>query len=132
MLLSGALLALPAGALAQSAGDEQYADPFGPTEQPDQSGNQNSGDNADQQTQPAPQTEAPVQSTVQAEPAAPAEDSGSSLPRTGLPALILAGAGAALFASGGALRRRADRPAVPRPAGEYVAWEAHRAVRDRR
>jgi hypothetical protein len=131
LLLSGALLVLPAAALAQSAGDEQYADPFGPTDQPDKSGNQSSGDNSGQQTQPAPQTQAPVQSTVQAEPADPAGDSGSTLPRTGLPALILAASGAALFASGGALRRRADRPDVRRPAGQYVPWEAHRAVRER-
>ena len=30
------LLVAPAGALAQSAGDEQYADPFGDAEQPTQ------------------------------------------------------------------------------------------------
>ena len=68
---------------------------------------------------------------LQAEPADPAGDSGSTLPRTGLPALILAASGAALFASGGALRRRAERPDLRRPAGRYVPWEAHRAVRER-
>ena len=53
------MLALPSAALAQSAGDEQYADPFGQTEQPDGS-----------QGQPAPE---PQPAPAPATPAAPAE-----------------------------------------------------------
>ena len=34
LLAALSLLALPAAALAQSAGDEQYADPFGEVEEP--------------------------------------------------------------------------------------------------
>ena len=33
-LLCAALLAVPGAAYAQSAGDDQYADPFGPVEDP--------------------------------------------------------------------------------------------------
>ena len=46
-LLAGALLAAPAGALAQSAGDEQYADPFGDVEQPSQNQGGSNGAPAD-------------------------------------------------------------------------------------
>ena len=35
LLLAVALLALPAVATAQNAGDEQYSDPFGQTDQPE-------------------------------------------------------------------------------------------------
>ena len=34
LLLAVSLLALPAAAMAQSAGDEQYSDPFAQTDQP--------------------------------------------------------------------------------------------------
>ena len=34
LLLALSLLALPAAAMAQSAGDEQYSDPFGQTDEP--------------------------------------------------------------------------------------------------
>ena len=104
-----ALLALPATALAQSAGDEQYADPFGKVEDGDQGGG--GGGGGDTSEAPAPDTSTPA-------PAAPAETSGgltgsavtdagaAQLPRTGLPVLLLAGAGALLALSGAALRRR--------------------------
>jgi hypothetical protein len=103
VFLALCLLALPAVASAQSAGDEQYADPFGQTEQP-----------SDSQDQPAPAPEAePV--PAPAEPAAPEEQAvaaqqadAPTLPATGLPAHLLASAGALLFASGAALRRRAS------------------------
>jgi hypothetical protein len=99
LLLAVSLLALPTAAMAQSAGDEQYSDPFGQTDEPNGS-----------QDNPAPEPEpAPAPAT----PAAPAEQAVTSqeaaaptLPATGLPAFLLASAGAMLLASGAALRRR--------------------------
>jgi hypothetical protein len=100
LLLAVSLLALPSAALAQSAGDEQYEDPFGEVQDPD--GTQ--GDPA-----PAPD-EAPAPATP-AEPAAAGDEAVTSqqpaptLPATGLPAFLLASAGSILLASGAALRR---------------------------
>jgi LPXTG-motif cell wall-anchored protein len=100
VFLAVSMLALPSAAAAQSAGDEQYADPFGQTEQPDGS-----------QDQPAPE---PQPAPAPATPAAPAEQAVASqqtaaptLPATGMPAHLLAGMGALLLASGALLRRRA-------------------------
>ena len=95
LLLAAFLLAVPSAAFAQSAGDEQYADPFGETDQP--SGSQQEpapapapaqGGDAATETQVAQQTDAP------------------SLPATGLPVGLLAGTGALLLAAGTTLRRR--------------------------
>ena len=102
VILAASMLVLPSAALAQSAGDEQYADPFG------QTGDQGGSDG--QQAQ-APEAEpAPAQSGEalgQSEPeittaAAP------TLPATGLPAVLLAGSGALLLAGGTTLRRLAS------------------------
>jgi hypothetical protein len=100
LLLAVSLLALPAAAMAQSAGDEQYSDPFGQTDQPNGS-----------QDEPAPDADAAP--AAPATPAAPAEQAVTSqeaaaptLPATGLPAFLLASAGGMLLASGAALRRR--------------------------
>jgi hypothetical protein len=99
LLLAVSLLALPTAAMAQSAGDEQYSDPFGQTDQPNGS-----------QEDPAPEPDA---APAPATPAAPAEQAVTSqeavaptLPATGLPVFLLASAGAMLLASGAALRRR--------------------------
>jgi hypothetical protein len=100
LLLVVAALALPAAALAQSAGDDQYVDPF------------EGGEQAQEQPQPeAPAEPAP---TPEASPEAPAaeeataqpEPTAPTLPRTGLPALGAFAAGAVLIAAGAALRRR--------------------------
>ena len=103
LILAAFMLALPAAALAQSAGDEQYADPFGPTEEP-------SGGSQDQQAQAPEQEAAPAPAPT--EPAAPAEEVTASqetaaptLPVTGLPAGVLAAGGALLLAGGTTLRR---------------------------
>ena len=95
--LAALMLLAPSTAMAQSAGDEQYADPFGEVEEP--SGSQ--GDPA------------PAQEAAPAEPVAPAEEALASqqaeapaLPATGLPAGIVAGAGALMLSAGAALRRR--------------------------
>ena len=100
-LLAAALLAAPATALAQSAGDEQYADPFGEVKEPSQ---ENSGSNG---------SGTPGTDTTVAAPAAGADqgagsDSGSgsaTLPRTGFPAALTAMLGALLLAIGASGRR---------------------------
>ncbi len=106
VFLAMSLLALPAVATAQSAGDEQYADPFEQTEQPNDS---------QEQPAPAPEPEPTPAPAAPAAPAAPEEQAVASqpadaptLPATGVPAHLLASAGALLFASGAALRRRAS------------------------
>lgn len=103
LALSAALLALPSAALAQSAGDEQYVDPFqGDQQQEPQP----------QQAQPAPEPAAPAPAapagaTESDEAAAqPAQTGVPTLPRTGLAALPLMAAGIGLVAAGAALRRR--------------------------
>ena len=103
LLLTLCLLAVPSAALAQSAGDEQYADPFGEVEEP--SGSQ--GEEAPA-PEPAPAPEAaPVDPAVAAEEAVASQQTDApTLPVTGAPAALLAGGGALLFAAGAALRRR--------------------------
>jgi hypothetical protein len=100
-LLAAALLAAPAGALAQSAGDEQYADPFGEVKDP---GQENSGSNG---------SGTPGTDTTVAAPAAGAEDAAGSdsgsgsatLPHTGFPAALTAMLGALLLSVGASARR---------------------------
>ena len=91
------LLALPSAALAQSAGDEQYSDPFGDVEEPSGS-----------QDQPAetPAAEPTAPATSGGEATASQQSGGQTLPATGLPAAVLAGGGALLLAGGAGLRRR--------------------------
>jgi hypothetical protein len=98
MVLAAFMLVLPSAALAQSAGDEQYADPFGQTD--DQSG----GDGQQAQApEPAQSDDALGQSEPEIAPAA-----APTLPATGLPAALLAGSGALLLAGGTTLRRLAS------------------------
>ena len=100
LLLAVSLLAIPSAALAQSAGDEQYDDPFGEV---DESGGS--------QEEPAPTPEpaaAPEQDAGGAGEGAVVsqEADAPTLPITGVPVALLASAGAMLFGSGAALRRR--------------------------
>jgi hypothetical protein len=106
LLLLGAL-AVPGAALGQSAGDEQYSDPFG--------GDQPQGQ--EQQEAPAQQPETaadPGDEPVAAAPAepsdevaSPADSSDPSLPVTGLPVLGMLLVGAGMLAAGAVVRRRA-------------------------
>jgi len=115
LILALALLAAHSSALAQSAGDDQYDDPFG-------------GGGGGQQEEPAPAPEptpAPAGEPAPAAPApaataepttdpgtpAPAETpaaggGGEQLPRTGAPTALVVGAGAMLLLGGLLLRRR--------------------------
>jgi hypothetical protein len=107
-------VAAPAAALAQGAGDEQYADPFsgsggGSTTKPHPSprakgnpGTPSPSGTSPATADPAPRTPAP-QASSEANPATNTAR-GPQLPYTGYPAWPAALAGALLLASGTALR----------------------------
>jgi LPXTG-motif cell wall-anchored protein len=103
------LLAVPPAALAQNAGDEQYADPFGQVEKPDRPQEQPA------ETPAAAPPPAPAPATAQAQSGAALGDSQAevaqqtsapTLPATGFPAVLVAVAGGLLLASGATIRRR--------------------------
>lgn len=112
LTLATMLLALaPAAALAQSPGDQQYADPLAGDDGGDSNGGQGS---------PAPEPtgpDSPVSSddgapAADSAPAAPSPSAGAAepaatLPRTGVDAGLLAAAGIVLLAGGALLRPRA-------------------------
>jgi len=104
-----AILALPVAAFAQSAGDDQYADPFGPVEQQDDNG---SGSEQPPPVQgrtegSAPEDLAPVDELPAAPEAVAAQTGGGggTLPRTGFEAWLLAAIGWWMLLGGIALRR---------------------------
>jgi hypothetical protein len=100
-------LAGPASALAQSAGDEQYSDPF---DSPDTPAQQESGGSQEPGTAPetgsAPPAVGGNGTAAPAPTAEPAQTGTSALPRTGLPLVVLAAAGYALLLAGVAIRRQ--------------------------
>ncbi|HYI20806.1 MAG TPA: LPXTG cell wall anchor domain-containing protein [Solirubrobacteraceae bacterium] len=107
-------LALPAGAGAQSPGDEQYQDPFGgqqPQEEPAATPEPTPAPTAAPAPDPAqePAPTATAQPASEPAPTAPSGGSGGDgeLPRTGAPTGLVAAAGAAMLAGGLVLRRRA-------------------------
>ena len=108
LLLAAFMLAVPSAAFAQSAGDEQYADPFGQTDQGGQGGQ--GGQSGGSQDEPA-QNGAPAVVQAQSDELGASEPeieqtSVTTLPATGLPVGLLAGTGALLLAAGTTLRRR--------------------------
>ena len=109
-LLAAALAcAAPAAALAQNAGDEQYADPFGKTQaKKKSSGNQGSQGSAGQGA--AGSSQPTTQSAPTTQASQPTASPSQTLPRTGLPAGLLAAAGTALLGGGAFLRRATDAP----------------------
>jgi hypothetical protein len=113
LLALAACLALPAGALAQSAGDDQYTDPFSggdePAQQEQPAPEQPAGQAPEQPAEPAPDTSEPAPGgNGTAEPASSAEaaQSTGTLPRTGAPVVLFAAAGYALLLAGIAIRRQ--------------------------
>jgi cytoskeletal protein RodZ len=108
-LAASAVLALPATALAQGAGDEQYSDPFG-TEQGQQQ--EATPQPTPAPATPAPSTPAPAQSPQSPSAPAPAQapaPSAAQLPITGPDAGLVALAGALLLGGGVGLRLRLAR-----------------------
>jgi hypothetical protein len=116
LLALAACLALPAGALAQSAGDDQYTDPFGGGDEPARQEQPPPEQPAPEQpAEPAPDTSAPAPGgngtaeaapSADAAPSAEASQSSQTLPRTGAPVLLFAAAGYALLLAGIAIRRQ--------------------------
>jgi hypothetical protein len=111
LVLAIAAVAMPATAFAQSAGDEQYVDPF---ETPDQGGNGgNGGNSGNPQGGGGDEGSAPAEDQVAQAPAdtgdpaasTAGESSGTALPNTGLMLGGVALTGALLLGGGIALRR---------------------------
>ena len=98
-----AALAAPSGALAQSAGDDQYTDPF----QGEEPANQQQEQEQEPSTPPATEDEAAPDTGVapSTEDTPAATENGATLPLSGLPALVLVGVGAGLLLAGAGLRR---------------------------
>jgi hypothetical protein len=106
-----ALLSVPPAALAQSAGDEQYTDPFGDVEEPGQDdGTANGSPTPDA----APSAEAPAEPGSTTAAGADSE-AGGTLPRTGFPAVLTALVGALVLGTGVSVRRHAQAPSTPPP-----------------
>jgi hypothetical protein len=103
LLLAAFLLAVPSAALAQSAGDEQYADPFEQPQEPRES-QEEPAPAPEPAAAPAESSEAAAATTTQTEAVQPTDS--ATLPATGLPAALLAGAGGLLLTGGTMLRRR--------------------------
>jgi hypothetical protein len=115
LITAVALLAAPAVALGQSAGDEQYTDPFqggdgGGQEQPAEQPSEPAPTEPAAPAEPAPGGNGTAEAAPSAEAAPTAEatqETSPTLPRTGMPLLILASIGYALLLSGIAIRRKA-------------------------
>jgi len=120
-LVCALALTLPAGAVAQSAGDDQYQDPFsGQTQGSKGGGNSGGGGGggggnagSGNASQASPQTAQAAPSSSSGAPAGQAQASagqaqssqGETLPRTGFPALLPLAYGWVLLLTGAALRR---------------------------
>ena len=109
-LVAAGLLAAPASALGQSAGDEQYEDPFAGEDQQEQP-SPDTPVSSDGSEEPAPAPAEPAPAATGQEPApAPAAESASAtaaqLPNTGADAGAVLFAGTILLAGGVALRLR--------------------------
>jgi hypothetical protein len=104
-----AAVALPAAAIAQSAGEDQYTDPLqggGSGGGGGNGGGGSSGGGGNAPTTQAQSDTSPAAST-NAEPAQAEADDSGDLPNTGFPIAILLGSGMILLSTGLALRRNA-------------------------
>jgi hypothetical protein len=106
-LLAALTLAAPASALAQSAGDEQYQDPFGGDDQQQSSGDQGSSSgSAGTTAQATPTPTAAPSLTPSGTTAVESAPAAQQLPRTGGDPITPAVAGFWLLLGGVALRAR--------------------------
>jgi LPXTG-motif cell wall-anchored protein len=123
-LLAGALLAAPAAALAQSAGDDQYADPFDQVDEPSQ---KDGGSNGSPAPTENPTASAPADGAADSTQAAAETGSGGgTLPRTGFPAALGALLGVLLLGAGAMVRRRAQPMVALPPWLTPPAWRRAR------
>jgi hypothetical protein len=111
LLTVAVFLAVPAAGLAQSAGDEQYVDPFQggeeqPAQQPQEPAQEPPQEPAAQPVEPAPAAPAAPSGGDGDVTAAPAQPESPTLPRTGWPVVLVGSAGYALLLAGVALRRK--------------------------
>jgi LPXTG-motif cell wall-anchored protein len=113
LLIAASLLAVPSAALAQSAGDEQYSDPFGQVEQGgggqgQQSQGQGQSQNQSQAPAPAEPAETAAAPTTADQAVASQDTSSPTLPRTGLNDVFFLVMGATLLLAGATVRRLAS------------------------
>jgi LPXTG-motif cell wall-anchored protein len=102
VLAAAVALGVPAPALAQSVGDEQYRDPFAGEEQGQDEATENTAPSSPPPAPaPAPEPAAPTGSA----PVEPTATTAGTLPRTGAEAAWVATAGLLLLAGGIGLRR---------------------------
>jgi hypothetical protein len=97
-------LTFPAAALADSAGDNQYSDPFGNTTP---SAPAQTNTTTTPAATPAPATSTPATTTSSS--SSTKTDPSAQLPRTGLDLRLVGGAGILLLGAGLLLRRRLAR-----------------------
>ena len=109
IILSASILTVPLAASAQNAGDDQYADPFGPVEQQDDggSGNEQPPPVQGRTEGSAPEDLEPVDALPAAPEATAAQTGGGddTLPRTGFEAWLFGAIGWWMLLGGIALRR---------------------------
>ena len=115
LFVAAAFLAAPAAALGQSAGDEQYTDPFGQEDPaarqepaPEQPAEPVEPPSTPAEPAPGGNGTAEAAPTTEAAPTAEAAQEGSAtLPRTGGAVVLVAAIGYALLLAGIAIRRKA-------------------------
>lgn len=107
-LLATAVLVLPAAALADSAGDNQYQDPFSNVPTHPKQKKSGSGTTTTPAPAPAPAPAATTTPSSSGTTAPAANDPAGTLPRTGFPLVPVAVLGALLVAAGLGLRRLAS------------------------
>jgi LPXTG-motif cell wall-anchored protein len=112
-LVAALALGLAAPAWGQGAGDEQYQDPFGESQQEEAPEAPAAPEPEPQEPAPAPTAPPPAAEPAQAPPAE-AGGGGDQLPYTGADAGLLALGGTLLLAGGIALRVRLSAPAPRR------------------
>ena len=94
--------------MAQSAGEEQYVDPFqGGEQQPSEAPQEAPPEPPAEAIEPAPAAPAAPSDAAGEATAEPAQVDTPTLPRTGFPAILLLSAGYALLLAGIAIRRKA-------------------------